>query len=40
MDFTERCRLDIQQVRASSLRLNLRLFLATVRSVFDSKGAY
>jgi lipopolysaccharide/colanic/teichoic acid biosynthesis glycosyltransferase len=40
MDFTERCRLDIQQVRSSSLRLNLRLFLATVRSVFDSKGAY
>jgi lipopolysaccharide/colanic/teichoic acid biosynthesis glycosyltransferase len=40
MDFTERCRLDIQQVRASSLRLNLRLFVATVRSVFDSKGAY
>jgi lipopolysaccharide/colanic/teichoic acid biosynthesis glycosyltransferase len=40
MDFTERCRLDIQQMRASSLRLNLRLFVATVRSVFDSKGAY
>jgi len=40
MDFTERCRLDIQQVRASSLLLNLRLLVATVRSVFYSKGAY
>jgi len=40
MDFTERCRLDIRQVRARSVRLNVRLFVATVRSVFDSKGAY
>jgi lipopolysaccharide/colanic/teichoic acid biosynthesis glycosyltransferase len=40
MDFTERCRLDIGQVRSRSIRLNLQLFVATVRSVFDSKGAY
>jgi lipopolysaccharide/colanic/teichoic acid biosynthesis glycosyltransferase len=40
MDFTERCRLDIGQVRSRSIRLNMRLFVATVRSVFDSKGAY
>jgi lipopolysaccharide/colanic/teichoic acid biosynthesis glycosyltransferase len=40
MDFTERCRLDIGQVRSRSIRLNVRLFVATVRSVFDSKGAY
>ena len=40
MDFAERCRLDISQVRTRSLRLNLLLVLATVRSVFTSKGAY
>jgi hypothetical protein len=40
MDFTERCRLDIGQVRSRSARLNIRLFVATLRSIFDSKGAY
>ena len=40
MDFADRCRLDIGQVRTRSLRLNLLLVLATVRSVFASKGAY
>jgi lipopolysaccharide/colanic/teichoic acid biosynthesis glycosyltransferase len=40
MDFTERCRLDIGQVRSRCVRVNVQLFLATVRSVFDSKGAY
>jgi lipopolysaccharide/colanic/teichoic acid biosynthesis glycosyltransferase len=40
MDFTERCRLDIGQVRSRSARVNVQLFVATVRSVFDSKGAY
>jgi lipopolysaccharide/colanic/teichoic acid biosynthesis glycosyltransferase len=40
MDFTERCRLDIRQARSRSVRVNVALFLATVRSVFDSKGAY
>jgi lipopolysaccharide/colanic/teichoic acid biosynthesis glycosyltransferase len=40
MDFTERCRLDIQQVRSRSATLNVRLFVATVRSIFDTRGAY
>ncbi|MEA2402575.1 MAG: hypothetical protein QOK00_2978 [Thermoleophilaceae bacterium] len=40
MDFAERCRLDIRQARSRSLRTNLRLVLATVRSVFVSRGAY
>jgi lipopolysaccharide/colanic/teichoic acid biosynthesis glycosyltransferase len=40
MDFTERCRLDIRQVRSRSATVNVRLFLATVRSVFDTRGAY
>jgi lipopolysaccharide/colanic/teichoic acid biosynthesis glycosyltransferase len=40
MDFPERCRLDIQQARSSSIRLNLRLVVATIRSVFASRGAY
>jgi lipopolysaccharide/colanic/teichoic acid biosynthesis glycosyltransferase len=40
MDFTDRCRLDIGQIRSHSLRLNLLLVLATIRSVFASKGAY
>jgi lipopolysaccharide/colanic/teichoic acid biosynthesis glycosyltransferase len=40
MDFAERCRLDIRQARSSSIRLNLRLVLATIRSVFASRGAY
>jgi lipopolysaccharide/colanic/teichoic acid biosynthesis glycosyltransferase len=40
MDFADRCRLDIRQVRTHSLRLELLLVLATIRSVFASKGAY
>jgi lipopolysaccharide/colanic/teichoic acid biosynthesis glycosyltransferase len=40
MDFAERCRLDIRQLRTSSLRLNVQLVLATIRSVFASRGAY
>jgi lipopolysaccharide/colanic/teichoic acid biosynthesis glycosyltransferase len=40
MDFADRCRLDIGQVRTRSLRLNVLLVLATIRSVFASKGAY
>jgi lipopolysaccharide/colanic/teichoic acid biosynthesis glycosyltransferase len=39
-DFAERCRLDIRQARSRSIRVNLRLVVATVRSVFVSKGAY
>jgi lipopolysaccharide/colanic/teichoic acid biosynthesis glycosyltransferase len=40
MDFAERCRLDIDQARSRSVRLNIRLLAATIRSVFVSKGAY
>jgi lipopolysaccharide/colanic/teichoic acid biosynthesis glycosyltransferase len=40
MDFEERCRLDIRQARSRSLRVNLQLVLATIRSVFVSRGAY
>ena len=40
MDFADRCRLDIQQARSRSVRLNLQLVVATIRSVFVSKGAY
>jgi lipopolysaccharide/colanic/teichoic acid biosynthesis glycosyltransferase len=40
MDFAERCRLDIRQARSSSIRLNLQLLVATIRSVFASRGAY
>ena len=40
VDFAERCRLDIRQTRSRSIRVNLQLVLATVRSVFVSKGAY
>jgi lipopolysaccharide/colanic/teichoic acid biosynthesis glycosyltransferase len=40
MDFAERCRLDIHQARSTSIRVNLRLLVATARSVFTSKGAY
>ena len=32
--------LDIRQVRSRSVRLNLQLVVATIRSVFVSKGAY
>ncbi len=38
MDFTERCRLDIQQVRSRSTTPNARLLGATVRSIFDTRG--
>jgi lipopolysaccharide/colanic/teichoic acid biosynthesis glycosyltransferase len=40
VDFAERCRLDIRQARSRSIRVNLQLVVATVRSVFASKGAY
>jgi lipopolysaccharide/colanic/teichoic acid biosynthesis glycosyltransferase len=40
VDFAERCRLDIRQSRSRSIRVNLQLVLATIRSVFVSKGAY
>ena len=40
VDFAERCRLDIRQTRSRSIRVNLQLVLATIRSVFVSKGAY
>jgi lipopolysaccharide/colanic/teichoic acid biosynthesis glycosyltransferase len=40
VDFAERCRLDIRQVRSRSIRVNLVLLLATLRSVFVSRGAY
>jgi lipopolysaccharide/colanic/teichoic acid biosynthesis glycosyltransferase len=40
MDFAERCRLDIRQARSRSIRLDLKLVVATLRSVFVSKGAY
>jgi lipopolysaccharide/colanic/teichoic acid biosynthesis glycosyltransferase len=40
VDFAERCRLDIRQARSRSIRMNLQLVVATVRSVFVSKGAY
>jgi lipopolysaccharide/colanic/teichoic acid biosynthesis glycosyltransferase len=40
VDFAERCRLDIRQVRSRSIRLNLALLFATLRSVFVSRGAY
>ncbi len=39
-DFAERCRLDIRQARSRSIRLNIALVLATLRSVFASRGAY
>jgi lipopolysaccharide/colanic/teichoic acid biosynthesis glycosyltransferase len=40
MDFADRCRLDIRQVRSRSIRVNFQLVVATIRSVFVSKGAY
>jgi lipopolysaccharide/colanic/teichoic acid biosynthesis glycosyltransferase len=40
MDFADRCRLDIRQARSRSIRVNLQLVFATIRSVFVSKGAY
>jgi lipopolysaccharide/colanic/teichoic acid biosynthesis glycosyltransferase len=40
MDFADRCRLDIRQARSRSVLLNLQLILATIRSVFVSRGAY
>ncbi len=40
VDFAERCRLDIRQTRSRSIRVNLQLVLATIRSVFESRGAY
>jgi lipopolysaccharide/colanic/teichoic acid biosynthesis glycosyltransferase len=38
-DFTTRCRLDISQSQAGSVRMNLTLVLATVRSALRSRGA-
>lgn len=40
VDFAARCRLDIRQARSRSIRVNLQLVVATVRSVLVSKGAY
>jgi lipopolysaccharide/colanic/teichoic acid biosynthesis glycosyltransferase len=40
MDFADRCRLDIRQARSRSVLLNLQLVVATIRSVFASRGAY
>ncbi len=40
VDFAERCRLDIHQTRSRSIWVNLQLVVATIRSVFVSKGAY
>jgi lipopolysaccharide/colanic/teichoic acid biosynthesis glycosyltransferase len=40
MAFEERCRLDIRQARSNSIRLNVRLVFATIRSVLASRGAY
>jgi lipopolysaccharide/colanic/teichoic acid biosynthesis glycosyltransferase len=40
VDFAERSRLDIRQARSRSIRVNLQLVLATIRSVFASRGAY
>jgi lipopolysaccharide/colanic/teichoic acid biosynthesis glycosyltransferase len=40
LDFTARSRLDIGQSRSRSLRGDLSLVAATLRSVIDSKGAY
>jgi lipopolysaccharide/colanic/teichoic acid biosynthesis glycosyltransferase len=40
LDFAARSRLDIGQSRSRSLRGDLSLVVATLRSVIDSKGAY
>ncbi len=40
LDFAGRCRLDIGQARSRSVRMNLQLIAATVRSVLASRGAY
>ena len=40
VDFAERSRLDIRQARSRSIRVNLQLVVATIRSVFVSRGAY
>jgi lipopolysaccharide/colanic/teichoic acid biosynthesis glycosyltransferase len=39
-DFGDRCRLDIRQLRSRSVRVNVRLFVATALSVFGARGAY
>lgn len=40
LDFASRSRLDIGQSRSRSLRGDLAMVVATLRSVIDSKGAY
>jgi lipopolysaccharide/colanic/teichoic acid biosynthesis glycosyltransferase len=40
LDFSGRCRLDIRQGQSRSIRLDLQLTAATVRSVLASRGAY
>jgi lipopolysaccharide/colanic/teichoic acid biosynthesis glycosyltransferase len=40
LDFAGRCRLDIRQAQSRSIRVNLQLVAATVRSVLASRGAY
>jgi lipopolysaccharide/colanic/teichoic acid biosynthesis glycosyltransferase len=40
LDFASRSRLDIGQSRSHSLRGDVAMVVATVRSVIDSKGAY
>jgi lipopolysaccharide/colanic/teichoic acid biosynthesis glycosyltransferase len=40
LDFAGRCRLDIGQAQSRSVRMNLQLIAATVRSVLASRGAY
>jgi lipopolysaccharide/colanic/teichoic acid biosynthesis glycosyltransferase len=38
-DFATRCRLDIRQAQGGSIRVNLMLVIATLRSVLRSRGA-
>lgn len=40
LDFARRCRLDIRQAQSRSIRVDLQLIVATVRSVLTSKGAF
>jgi lipopolysaccharide/colanic/teichoic acid biosynthesis glycosyltransferase len=40
LDFAGRCRLDIRQAQSRSIRLDLQLIAATVRSVLASRGAF
>jgi lipopolysaccharide/colanic/teichoic acid biosynthesis glycosyltransferase len=40
LDFAGRCRLDIRQAQSRSIRLDVQLVAATVRSVLASRGAF